>query len=339
MPAVYTRTGDAGDTALYGGTRLAKASNRVEAYGSLDEANTSIGFARAELPEGWMADRLKAIQVRLFTVGAEVASDDQGRARLTDTVTDEDVTGLERLIDECLAIAGAPRAFAVPGRDVASGALHVARTAVRRAERRLLVLPQSGSDSIRPVLVRYINRLSDALYGLARVAEFRHDELRVEKIVRQVVAAALGQPASQGGGPDAKPRALSLETAKAMSAAAEESATRLGVPIVFAAVDAGGNLVLLHRMADSLLGSLDLAVGKAYTSAAFRVSTDNLRPQALPDGPLFGIEASNAGRIVLFGGGEPLFTARSLAGGIGVSGGTVEQDIVIVKDALRAGWE
>src|SRR5665811_754293 len=92
---------------------------------------------------------------------------------------------------------------------------------------------------------------------------------------------------------------------------------------------AGGNLVLLHRMADSLLGSLDLAVGKAYTSAAFRVSTDNLRPQALPDGPLFGIEASNAGRIVLFGGGEPLFTARSLAGGIGVSGGTVEQDIVI----------
>jgi len=111
------------------------------------------------------------------------------------------------------------------------------------------------------------------------------------------------------------------------------------VPVVVAVVDEAGRLVLLHRMPGSLLGSLDLATGKAWTSAAFRMSTAALGDLARPGGPLFGINTSHDGRVVVFGGGEPLRVAGTVIGGIGVSGGTVEQDVVIVGSALRTGWD
>lgn len=125
-----------------------------------------------------------------------------------------------------------------------------------------------------------------------------------------------------------------LETCKQMAEAAEAAATALGVPIVFAAVDAGGNLMLLHRMADSLLGSIDIAVNKAFTSAAFKLPTAALKDPSTPDGDLHGIQNSNDGRVVVFGGGLPIFCDGRIAGGIGVSGGTVEQDVRIVTTAL-----
>lgn len=127
-----------------------------------------------------------------------------------------------------------------------------------------------------------------------------------------------------------------LQVAQSMATAALEKATQMGVPIVFAAVDEGGNLILLNRQPDSLLVSLDLAVGKAYTATALKQATAGLKPLATEAGPLYGIEASNQGRIVLFGGGEPVFVGGRIAGGIGVSGGTVEEDIEIVTHALQS---
>jgi uncharacterized protein GlcG (DUF336 family) len=108
----------------------------------------------------------------------------------------------------------------------------------------------------------------------------------------------------------------------------------MGVPIVFAAVDAGGNLCLLHRMADSLMGSIDIAIDKAWTSSAFKLPTSALKDPSTPAGDLHGIQHTNSGRVVVFGGGLPVFIDGTIVGGIGVSGGTVAEDVVIVTHAL-----
>lgn len=324
MPAVYTRTGDKGATGLFGGSRVTKDDPRVEAYGTLDEANAAIGVAKANMPAGEWRDALHRIQHRMFVVAAELASDDKGREILGGKVDESDVGDLEQLIDKCLEFTGPQRFFVVPGRDVVSANLHLARTVVRRAERCII----TGAEA-RPVLIKFVNRLSDAVYALARVAETMHTNQRIEQIVRRAVTAHIS------GGVTGMDH-FDLQVAQSMATAALEKATQMGVPIVFAAVDEGGNLILLNRQPDSLLVSLDLAVGKAYTATALKQATAGLKPLATEAGPLYGIEASNQGRIVLFGGGEPVFVGGRIAGGIGVSGGTVEEDIEIVTHALQS---
>lgn len=325
MPAVYTRTGDKGATGLFGGSRVEKDDPRVESYGTLDEANAAIGVAKSHLPPGEWRDALHQIQHRIFVVGAELASDDKGREILAGKVNEDDVTELEHLIDKCLEFTGPQRFFVVPGRDPASAYLHLARTVVRRAERRII----TGAGA-RPVLIKYVNRLSDTIYALARVMETMYTQQKITEIVRRVVTESLRAAGSAPG-----LECFDLNAAQVMAAAALAKADEMGVPIVFAAVDEGGNTILLHRQPDSLLVSLDLAVGKAFTATALKQSTAGLKPLAVEDGPLFGIEASNQGRIVLFGGGEPVFVDGRIAGGIGVSGGTVEEDIEIVTHALQ----
>lgn len=343
MPNVYTRTGDSGQTGLFGGSRVPKQSVAVEAYGTVDEANAAIGAAKTLQPDD-IREELQGIQLRLFVLAAELASDAKGRAILDNRISTDDVVDLEHLIDRCLAFTGPQRQFVVPGRDPASAALHEARTVVRRAERRMLTLGEH--EPVRSELVKYVNRLSDTLYALARVQETRHDLARVEGIVRAAVARALGaQPVAPTppAGPDATgsgdargARAWDLATAKRLAAAAEARASELGVPIVFAAADAGGNLMLLHRMEDSLLGSIDIATNKAFTSAAFKLPTDALADLVLPGGSLYGIEQSNGGRVVVFGGGVPVFRDGRIAGAIGVSGGTVAEDMDIAQYAINS---
>lgn len=337
MPNVYTRTGDAGSTGLFGGSRVPKQDPGVEAYGTVDEANAAIGEAKAAATDSSVRETLHGIQQRLFVLAAELASDARGRAILDNTISVADVADLEAIIDMCLEVTGPQRAFVVPGRDVPSAALHKARTVTRRAERRVLTMAETRE--VRPELVKYLNRLSDTLYALARLTEHSYDLGHVERLVRDAVARALGRASSvepaQAGAPSAIVRTYDLATAKAMAEAAEAKATELGVPVVFAAVDAGGNLVLLHRMADSLLGSIDIATNKAFTSAAFKLPTSALAEATGPSGELRGIEVTNAGRVVVFGGGLPVFVGGRLAGGIGVSGGTVAEDVQIVTHALN----
>lgn len=186
MPAIYTRGGDKGATSLFGGTRVPKQSLRVEAYGAVDEANSFIGNARALLEsDSWLRPVLHDIQERLFTAAAELASDAKGREILANLIGQADVDALEKLIDNCLKITGPQRAFIIPGADPASSALHLARTVIRRAERRILTLAET--EDVRPILIKYINRLSDTLYAFARVQEHRTRYLEIEQIVRSVV--------------------------------------------------------------------------------------------------------------------------------------------------------
>ncbi|MCA0308431.1 MAG: cob(I)yrinic acid a,c-diamide adenosyltransferase [Actinobacteria bacterium] len=340
MPNVYTRTGDKGLTGLFGGSRVPKQDMAVEAYGTVDEANSAIGEAKAVAMDEAVRATLHGIQQRLFVLAAELASDERGRAILDNTISDADVADLEGLIDMCLEVTGPQRAFVVPGRDIPSAALHKARTVTRRAERRVLTMAET--HPVRPELVTYLNRLSDTLYALARLTEHHHDLGRVETLVRDAVARALGAaPATPGTVPGRPGPAgvFDLAACKAMAEAAEAEAAAMGVPIVFAAVDEGGNLMLLHRMADSLLGSIDIAVNKAFTSAAFKLPTSALKDPSAPSGDLHGIQNSNDGRVVVFGGGLPVFVDGRIAGGIGVSGGTVDEDVRIVTHALNTAQE
>jgi cob(I)alamin adenosyltransferase len=164
---IYTRTGDDGSTGLHGGGRASKGSPRVEAFGEVDEANAAIGLARATALPPPVDAALERAQRALFTVGALLASP-PGRAPGVSPVTEDDVSLLERAIDALEAGLTPLRTFVLPGGSEAAARLHVARTVCRRAERAVVRL--SEAEPVDPILVRYLNRLSDLLFVQAREA-------------------------------------------------------------------------------------------------------------------------------------------------------------------------
>lgn len=128
---------------------------------------------------------------------------------------------------------------------------------------------------------------------------------------------------------------MNLDLALQLIEAAQQKAVSIGVPMVVAVVDAGGNLVTMQRMDEALLASVDIAVNKAYTAVALKLATHQLTPLCQPGQPLFGIHNAEGGRIVIFGGGLPLRHNDEIIGGIGVSGGSVEQDMQCASEALE----
>ena len=166
---IYTKTGDDGTTGLFGGARVAKHDPRVEAYGTVDEANATIGVARAAGMSDEIDGVLERVQTDLFIVGAELASVPGSESRLKlELVGDADVLRLEAAIDA--AERGLPplETFVLPGGSKAAAVLHQARTVTRRAERQVLALREVSP--VREALVVYLNRLSDLLFVLARRA-------------------------------------------------------------------------------------------------------------------------------------------------------------------------
>jgi cob(I)alamin adenosyltransferase len=164
---IYTKTGDAGETGLYGGKRVPKNHVRIEAVGTVDEANAAIGVAIAYLEhQHAFKQELGVIQGKLFEIGAALASPDT-----TDiTLGDADIEVMEMAIDRMTAMLPELRAFILPGGTKAAAHLHAARTAVRRAERRVATVAQL--QFVHPVIGRYLNRLSDYLFTLARFVNF-----------------------------------------------------------------------------------------------------------------------------------------------------------------------
>lgn len=128
---------------------------------------------------------------------------------------------------------------------------------------------------------------------------------------------------------------IDLELALEMIQAAKEKAREIGVPMVIAIADGGGNLVALQRMDQALLVSIDVATNKAYTAVALKLPTHELAVLAQPGQPLFGIHNADGGRIVIFGGGFPLKRGNEVAGGIGVSGGSVDEDMLCAKAGIE----
>jgi uncharacterized protein GlcG (DUF336 family) len=129
---------------------------------------------------------------------------------------------------------------------------------------------------------------------------------------------------------------LTLDDAKRMLEAAEAAAVSLGIAYNIAVVDAGGHLVAFARQDGALIGSIDLAIGKALTARLFDKPTSRLAELAQPGAPLFGIQETNSGRVVIFGGGLPVMSHGTIVGAVGASAGTVEQDIAVAEAAVAA---
>ena len=166
---LYTKTGDDGTTGLFGGVRVDKDSERVEAYGTVDELNAVLGLVRASGAPAEIDELLEAIQNDLFAVGAEIACAPGKEVRLgCDPVGDGRIAALEQAIDRADSALPALKNFVLPGGSPSAAALHHARTVCRRAERLLVRTGRSGS--VRNELVIYLNRLSDLLFALARRA-------------------------------------------------------------------------------------------------------------------------------------------------------------------------
>jgi cob(I)alamin adenosyltransferase len=163
---IYTKTGDSGKTSLYDGNRVDKDDVRVEAYGTIDELNAFLGDSVNYLKE---EDKkiLRSIQKTLFDVGGELATKEEGKFK--NTIKEEDIKNLEDIIDKYMEKTGDMQAFTLPGTSKASSKLHIARTVCRRAERRIISLDKI--ETVNPMLLKYINRLSDLLYAVSRKYE------------------------------------------------------------------------------------------------------------------------------------------------------------------------
>jgi cob(I)alamin adenosyltransferase len=169
MPRIYTKTGDDGTTGLLYGGRVSKHDAATEAYGTTDEAVAVLGLARAAA-EPVMAEELLALQRELFIVGADLATNPAEREKLqpgVSLVTSDMTERLEQRIDELVAQRALPQAFIVPGANAGSAALDLARSVIRRAERHVVALEHEGRD-VNPEVRRYLNRLSDLVFVLAR---------------------------------------------------------------------------------------------------------------------------------------------------------------------------
>lgn len=172
---IYTKTGDKGTTSLIGGTKVSKSHIRIESYGTIDELNSFIGLCNDCITDIKSKTTLKEIQDRLFTIGSSLACDPEKEPlmKLPD-LKETDIAFLEQEIDMMNEVLPAMKNFILPGGNIAVSNLHIARCVCRRAER-ICVSMQENSLFIDPVVIKYINRLSDYLFVLARYIAKLHN--------------------------------------------------------------------------------------------------------------------------------------------------------------------
>ena len=327
--SVYTKGGDKGETSLLGGIRVPKDSLRIEVYGTLDEATSALGMARAVTGNADIADVIYDLQGEFIDVMGELATDPAREPKPNAVmpafkVEPSHVERFEKLIDKFEMERVPQKHFVRPGGTQAAAAMDMARTFIRRAERRLISLGRQ--ENVNPNLFRYFNRLSDLLYVMARLDEQRDI---AEKVRLALKEAGIGNVQKEAG------KDLDLTEGERLVSAGIKHAESIGLPVVLSVVDAAGHLVICKRMNDALGVSITLSPHKAYTAAMVRMSTKDLDASMKNDGPLAGIDV-NMDKLTRIGGGIPLFYQGVLAGAVGVSGGTVEQDIEIAQAMVDA---
>lgn len=316
---IYTKTGDAGKTRLWDGTQVDKNDPRIETNGSLDELNAAVGLAKSLSP-ACLTDELTGLQERLMMLMAYVARGKKPRPA-------PDPAELEDWIDRTVAEYPMGGRFVHPGESPAGAALHLARSIARRAERASLPLTENGGD-IEPQAYRYINRLSDLLFSLANKADA---ETNVERVTREVMESAALKAAANARG------SLNLDVALALIAEAREKAGLLGRSSAAAVCDASGELIAFGRMDGAFPLSLVQAQDKARTAARMRKDTKDISPLTQTGAPLFGLQDEPGGFSVI-AGGRLLRAGEEIAGAVGISGGSAEEDTAIA-DAVVALFE
>lgn len=172
---IYTKTGDQGETSLFGGSRVGKEHQRIEAYGTIDELNAFIAQLMTQLDDSSQSELLTEVQKRLFTIGSILAADPSKELPVPD-IRESDVTALEAAMDVMELSLEPLRTFILPGGSAANSSAHICRTVTRRAERRVIALHRS--DLVPAIVIRYLNRLSDYFFMLSRhiAATIGHEE-------------------------------------------------------------------------------------------------------------------------------------------------------------------
>ena len=168
---IYTRTGDTGRTHLAGGASVGKENPRIEAYGDVDELNSAVGLAKCDCDDTELSALMDNIQNLLFQVGADLAAPPDVTSHLITRISSSDITPLEMAIDRLEEELPTLKNFILPGGSALSSRLHLARAICRRAERRCVLLHQK--ETMNPEVIRLLNRLSDLLFVMARVANHR----------------------------------------------------------------------------------------------------------------------------------------------------------------------
>lgn len=319
---LYTRSGDSGQTTLGAGRRVPKTNGTLEVLGNIDELISQIAVTRSSLPqeETDLTGTLKALQNDLLLLKEDISSMHQVRQ-----IGQKQVEQLEAWIDRLAPFAASKEEERAASATGSAAQLDLCRSLARRVERSLMKagLPAAGHQ-------KYVNRLSDYFYAAARYMDSRQRNRALEAMPQ------LDRP-------------FPLKLAKLLLEAVERVAEERGLKLVIAACDAAGRPIAVHVMDDAFIASYDIAVNKAWTAVSLKMPTKDLAELCKPGGSLYGLQNTNGGKVVIFGGGVPL-TDRSgrIIGGAAVSGSTAEIDTEMgdicktifdqLYEALGASW-
>lgn len=307
---IYTRTGDLGQTSLFSGERVSKTDKRIHALGDIDELTSHLGKVKSITDDYRVKKDIERIQNNLIKLMGIVASLEN---RTFDFSLDE-VAWVESKIDLYSQEYVQPKKFILPGENTVSAQMDIARTVARRAERALY-----ECEVIPIELKKYINRLSDYLYTVARMIEtIPKKETKVIDNIRS--------------------NTMLLEEAKKIIHLVEEYAKYQQCNVSIAITNKDGNPICVHSMDNSLMISFEVAVKKAYTAAALQMPTHELAKLTAQGAAFFGLENILDKQIVTIGGGIPLKSNGKTVGAIGVSGGSAEEDIDLAMYAQYV-WE
>ena len=344
--SIYTKNGDKGTTNLVHTKNVSKSDDRIQLEGTIEELSSHIGVLKTMIEDGEILRFLEKIQENLMKIADGVADPYNRDYKINDDKTEL----LEEEIDRLEELFNLPKESSLPGTCRLSAEIDVTRAVARRAERDLATVSvKFGSDTGSK---KYMNRLADYLYVLARYEEAKNTVAHageaekmaggsasvdtktenspisgtldtVDEAVIQAVLRRMGMP-----------NKITLAVAKKLIEKIEQEAVRRGKKAVIAVCGPDGNPIAVHVMDGAFLVSFDVALKKAYTSVAVKMSTMELSKLAQPGGTFYGVDKMDGGKIVIFGGGVPLKSGDNIIGGLGISGGTGEEDHSLAEYAL-----
>ena len=326
--SITTKKGDSGTTGLLGTRSVLKSDERIDLLGVMDELSSYLGLVKSQTKFPEVKELLGEIQNNMIGIMAGVAGSRDNKNKLPAAA----VAHLEEAMEMMQQRFTMPEGWILPGGSTASAQVDVARTVARRCERKLAAVKvRYGADKM---VEQYLNRLSDYLFILARYTDAAEckctqnngsDKMsNIDDIVMREVLKHIG-----------KPGRITLGMAKKLIDQVEEYARQQGKQAVIAVVGPDGNPIAVHVMDDAYLVSFDVAVKKAYSAAAVKMSTMELGKVAQPGEVFQGLDQIEQDKLVFFGGGVPLMVDGKLVGALGVSGGTGEEDHDIAEYGLK----
>lgn len=346
--SIYTKRGDRGITDMAHTSNISKSDDRIRLLGTIDELNSHIDLVRSMLSQAEVISLLENIQNKLDLIAAGVSNPYDRNSR----ISEKETAFLETETDRMEALCAQPLPEKLTGKNRLAAEIEITRAVARRAERCLAqVSVKFGADNESK---KFLNRLSDYLYILARYTENESGSVYAEQTgdrVQTLSAENTGSEAvSTAEQPDNTADAvqkaadineaviqevlkrmgiqsrITLNTAKKLIEKLEQEALRRGQHAVIAVCNPEGNPVAVHVMDGAFIVSFDVAMKKAYTAVAVKMSTMELSKLAQPGETFYGVDKLDGGKIVIFGGGIPLKSGDTIIGGLGISGGTGKED-------------